>query len=118
MNQFPNILKTLRKENNVTQEELAKYLNVTRPTIAGYEARNKQPDYEKLAMIADFFHVTIDYLITGETPSASKMYAMEQLSNKQLETILLDDFHALSYFSKHKLIEYAQLLKQHENIQN
>lgn len=113
--QFPNILKSLRKENNITQEELAAYLNVTRPTIAGYESRNKQPDYEKLAMLAEYFHVTIDYLITGETPSTSKMQAMEQLSNKQLEATLLENFHALSYFSKHKLLEYAELLRQHEN---
>lgn len=113
--QFPHILKTLRKENKVTQEELANYLNVTRPTIAGYESRNKQPDYEKLVLISDFFHVTIDYLLTGELPSAPKLHTMEQLSNKQLEAALLENFHALSYFSKYKLIEYAQLLRQHEN---
>lgn len=116
--QFSQILKSLRKENNVTQEELAAYLHVTRSTIAGYESRNKQPDFEKLVLIADFFHVTIDYLITGENPIASKLYAMEQLTGQQLETMMTETFRTLSYFSKYKLLEYAQLLKLYENIEN
>lgn len=60
---FGDILKRLRDETGVTQQELADYLKVGRPTIAGYETKNKQPDYEKLVKIADFFNVSIDYLL-------------------------------------------------------
>ena len=41
-------LKKLRNARNVTQQDLADYLNVTRPTIAGYETKGKEPDYNTL----------------------------------------------------------------------
>ena len=59
--QFHNVLKILREEHNVTQDELAKYLNVSRSTIAGYESRNRQPDYEKLIALSHFFNVSVIY---------------------------------------------------------
>ncbi len=62
---FANTLKNLREVNNVTQEQLAEYLKVTRPTIAGYETKSRQPDYERLQKIADYFNVSIDYLVRG-----------------------------------------------------
>lgn len=52
---FGNNLKDLRETRNITQSQLAEYLQVSRPTIAGYETKNRQPDFEKLKKIADFF---------------------------------------------------------------
>lgn len=52
---FSKRLKLLRKNADVTQDELAQYLQVSRSTIAGYETKNRQPDYDKLYMIAQFF---------------------------------------------------------------
>ena len=62
---FAEILKTLRQKNNLTQIELAQHTNLARSTIAGYEKIYRQPPYETLIMLADFFHVSIDYLLTG-----------------------------------------------------
>ena len=45
---FGNNLKDLRETRNVTQGQLAEYLQVSRPTIAGYETKSRQPDFEKL----------------------------------------------------------------------
>ena len=45
---FAAMLKKLREEKAITQEALAKELGVTRSTIAGYETKGKQPDYERL----------------------------------------------------------------------
>ncbi len=45
---FSKRLKLLRKNADVTQDELAQYLQVSRSTIAGYETKNRQPDYDKL----------------------------------------------------------------------
>lgn len=42
---FSKRLKLLRKNADVTQDELAQYLQVSRSTIAGYETKNRQPDY-------------------------------------------------------------------------
>ena len=62
---FSKRLKLLRKNADVTQDELAQYLQVSRSTIAGYETKNRQPDYDKLYMIAQFFHVSTEDLISG-----------------------------------------------------
>lgn len=52
---FSERLKLLRRNADVTQDQLAQYLQVSRSTIAGYETKNRQPDYDKLYMIAQFF---------------------------------------------------------------
>lgn len=43
---FGDNLKDLRETQNITQSQLAEYLQVSRPTIAGYETKNRQPDFE------------------------------------------------------------------------
>lgn len=45
---FSSTLKELREQNHVTQNQLASHLKLTRSTIAGYETKGKQPDYERL----------------------------------------------------------------------
>ena len=57
---FSKKLKMLRLENEMTQDYVASRLNVARSTIAGYETKNRQPSHEKLAALANLFHVTID----------------------------------------------------------
>ncbi|SHJ43220.1 helix-turn-helix domain-containing protein [Lutispora thermophila] len=60
---FGSILKKLRTEKNITQEELAKVLNVSRPTIGRYEINERFPDQENLVKLSKFFNVSIDYLL-------------------------------------------------------
>ena len=43
---FAQKLKSLRLEHDMTQESVAKYMNVARSTIAGYETKNRQPSHE------------------------------------------------------------------------
>ena len=60
-------LRKLRQEQQLTQEELAKKLNITRTTYANYEVGNTAPDLKMLCFIADYFQVSIDYLLDHET---------------------------------------------------
>ncbi len=60
---FKNRLKELRLNNNITQAELAKKLNYGRTAIANYEAGRTEPSFEALKTIAEFFGVSIDYLL-------------------------------------------------------
>lgn len=109
---FSKILKELRQSRNITQDELAKYLNVSRPTIAGYETKGKQPDFDKLCKLAEYFNVSIDYLITGNSDYNLPAYQtrLPQESEDQLEDSLKNAFRCLSYRSQLSLIEYARLL--------
>ena len=103
---FANTLKNLRELNDVTQEELAKYLKVTRPTVAGYETKDHQPDYEKLERIADFFSVSIDYLITGRDSEKTTLAREGTLDKEILRT-----YKELTLASKNDLLNYIRLLK-------
>lgn len=60
---FSQKLKDLRKQHNLTQAELAKKLNVGTSTIGMYESSIRRPSYEVLKKIANYFNVTVDYLI-------------------------------------------------------
>jgi len=63
MSTFGDRLKNLRIEKNLTQQDIADILGVGRATIAGYETKGKQPDFDKLKSISDYFDVSIDYLL-------------------------------------------------------
>lgn len=58
-------LTKLRKQKKLTQQELANVLKISRSSLSQYEINKRQPDYDTLKMFADYFNVTIDYLITG-----------------------------------------------------
>lgn len=70
MSDFHKRLKSLRKERQKNQEDLAKLLGVTRATISAYETDKIMPPYDKLQMLADYFSVSIEYL-TGQNDSKS-----------------------------------------------
>ena len=89
---FAAMLKKLREEKPITQEALAHELGVTRSTIAGYETKGKQPDYERLLQIAGFFHVSVDYLLTGSEFSRDSMLYIPTESEKRL----LENYSRLS----------------------
>ena len=59
-----NIIAKLRKEKGVTQEELAKYLNITFQSVSKWETEAATPDTMLLPQIAIFFGVSIDDLFS------------------------------------------------------
>ena len=56
-------LKILRKENNLTQTELAEKLFLDKSTIAKYETDKIEPSLSQLVKLAKFFKVSTDYLL-------------------------------------------------------
>lgn len=56
----------LRKTNGMTQEELASVCNVSRQSISKWEADITLPETEKLLLLGDIFHVSMDVLLRDE----------------------------------------------------
>lgn len=53
----------LRKDRKLSQRELAKDLNIGNSTLAMYELEKREPDFDTLQKIADYFDVSTDYLL-------------------------------------------------------
>jgi transcriptional regulator with XRE-family HTH domain len=63
MGDFQNIFKQLRLSSGYTQIEMSQKLGISRSTIGMYETGAREPDFETLEIIADFFNVDTDYLL-------------------------------------------------------
>lgn len=103
---FSTTLKDLRELNDVTQEQLAEYLKVSRSTVAGYESKNRQPDFERLEKIAEFFNVTIDYLVRGFDDEQNVL-----LKESTLDQEVAISYRKLSLESKQDVLKYIRLLE-------
>lgn len=60
---MPIRLKELRKSKKLTQQRLAIELNMNQNTISRYESGEREADYQTLIMFADYFNVSLDYLL-------------------------------------------------------
>ena len=56
-------LREIRKRKNISQLKLAMDLNLSQNTISRYETGEREPGIAELIMIADYFQVSVDYLI-------------------------------------------------------
>ena len=65
-------LKELRKNRSLTQRELAKELGISASAIGMYEQDRREPDYETLMNICNFFQVSSDFLLDGKPHSTSR----------------------------------------------
>lgn len=63
---FRERLFDLRRQAGLSQEELANLLNVTRQAVQKWEAGTSRPDMDNLVSLAEYFKVSLDYLVTGK----------------------------------------------------
>ena len=60
---FGENLRTLIEEREITQKELARQLNIAPSTVGSYVQNTREPDFSTLKQIAQYFDVSIDYLL-------------------------------------------------------
>lgn len=77
-----SFLKILRKEKNLTQEQLAEQFNVSSRTVSRWETGSNMPDLSLLVELADFYNVDIREIIDGERKS-------EIMNSEEKETLKL-----------------------------
>ena len=64
-------LKQLREDRRITQSELSKALKISPCTVGMWEQGRREPDYEMLKRIADYFNVSTDYLLGRDETTIS-----------------------------------------------
>ena len=101
-------LRALRKSANLTLQQLADALGTSNQVLSRYEQGKRQADYNTLAKLAQYFNVSIDYLLgfKNSTPIENSLPLDE--------TELLKNYRSLSYAGKARVAAYTDLLREQE----
>lgn len=104
-----NKIKKLREERRLTQKELAEEMGLAQSTIAMIENDKKEGSTKTLKKLADFFNVTLDYLLS-EDKEKDKINEYEE-QNK----IFFSKFGKLSSKDRNKIIKMIEIFEEETN---
>ncbi len=110
------LLAELRKERGILQKEVAAYLNVTVATVSNYEKCVHLPDLQTLSMLADFFHVSTDYLLQRTDYKAGIDTLNHPLSANYTVGDLMNTLIEMDARSTQLLLDYYELLMLRNSI--
>lgn len=106
MSTFSKRLKSLRKDRRLTQKQLGELLFVDDTSISKYENEKAMPENELLQRIADFFSVSVDYLLCrDENPNT--ISSPETLSKKEKLDIEKEALQMIENIDKAKVVEFC-----------
>ena len=103
---FGDIFKELRLEKNLSQDKIAEDLDISQPLIAKWESHQSTPSPEMLDYIADYFNVSVDYLI------GRSKYKNLEAGNNELDNILFSKAKDLSDEDKKAVLGIINALKK------
>lgn len=105
MNQLAQQIRVLRTTNNLSQDELAEKLYISRQAVSKWENGEATPDIDKLVQLAEIFGVSLDYLVLGKEPEKEivveqrgKMNVWEYLNEESKRQLTRGDFVFLILF--------------------
>jgi Helix-turn-helix. len=99
------------QKNNVTQKELAEYLCVQRNAISRYENDEREPEYDILVKMADYFSVSTDYLL-GRTDEKSSGTDPELEGLEGIDFAFMGDYKDLTERDKETIRWMAKQMKE------
>lgn len=99
-----NKIAEMRKQAGLTQSKLSAAIGVSRSTLAMYETNKSEPDFKTISKLADFFGVSVDYLLGR----AEKSPAAQDAQSGHVDEFVRD-FGDL--FADEDFIKYAKLYK-------
>ena len=104
-------LRELRKRCGITMKELGQVIGVAESTISQYETGKRQPDYETLLKLGEYFGVSVDYLLGAEKkPTAESSELDRQLEG--VDFALYGEVKDLTEAQKRDVLRFIQFLKQ------
>lgn len=103
---FAKKLKDLRKERNVSQKIVADQLNLSINSFSQYELGNTEPNLENLKKIADFFYVSVDYLLSDSPIKVEKNGA------PTAKDLSADEWQLVKAYREIDIYEREVILKQ------
>lgn len=110
------ILKKLRTDNKLLQKDIAKICNISTSAYQLWETGKTQPDINNLQLIADFYKVSVDFLIGRELEDGRVIIQEPELPND--ENNLLANYRKLPSDLKESAQEYLKSLNNINNKHN
>lgn len=109
-------ISSYRKNRNMSQEELASVLNVSRQTVSKWETGDTLPDVYNAVAISNLFHVTLDELITGISAGFGKSSYMQNLKETRrkinVKAIIIGSIGSLMFAMAVVLSDVFELVDQ------
>ena len=105
MEKFHEKLKVLRKEKGLTQKSLSNMLNISQGAYAQWENGKREPNFEKLSMLACIFDVSIDFLLSKNLEISKETYLKLKEEKKNLFSVRLKELRLQHGFSQEELAE-------------
>lgn len=103
-------LKKIRKENNLSQEQLAEKLSISRQSVSKWESGQAYPEMDKVLQLCKLFNVSVDDLLNQDVSELNNSKAVKTNINKFIEDFLnyitkvIDLFSNLTFKEKVKCI--------------
>lgn len=105
-------IKELRTEKKLTQAELGEKINSTQRQISKWELGAIEPNIADLQKLADFFGVSIDYLVEREEEDGVVIVSGNELSKD--ESALIDKLRRLDPLNKELAYQYVDFLTERQ----
>ena len=100
MEKFHEKLKMLRKKKGLTQKNLCNMLNISQGTYAKWENGRREPNFEKLSMLACIFDVSIDFLLSEYLEISKESYLNLKEEKKNLFSVRLKELRLQHGFTQ------------------
>lgn len=88
---FGEKLKNARKQKNITQEEFAELLGVSRQAVSKWESDSGFPETEKLSAISEILDVSVDYLLSDKAENTDNKSIAEHTNNGKIAITAYDN---------------------------
>ena len=114
----------LRKQHDLSQEELAEKLNVSRQAVSRWEVGSAQPDASNVLQLSKLFGVTADYLLNEDYESDHDVPAVKNtqtVANKKLKNLIalcISAFGLFGNFVFYLLSRFIEVMVPHITYQN
>lgn len=80
-------LQELRKSHNLSQEQLAEKLDVSRQAVSKWESSQANPDISNIVKLSNIYEVSTDYLLTGKEHDSQAVYKEQMVDKKSFKKL-------------------------------
>lgn len=105
---FRERVKELREDMALSQSMLGRKIGVKQSAVGMWESGRSMPEINTLIALADYFNVSVDYLLGRDEPAPAPSEDVKQEDTRtEREAVMLDRFDALNDSGQDKVIGYA-----------